>query len=55
MAVTAMPYIAYFNERRDLWMQNTGEPSVFGCNFSTQSSTSNSQQIDGFDWMAYGY
>jgi hypothetical protein len=55
MAVTAMPFIAYFNERRDLWMQNTGEPSVFGCSFSTQSSTSNSQQIDGFDWMAYGY
>ena len=55
MAVTAMPFISYFNDRRDLWMQNTGEATQYGCVFSTQSSTSNSQQIDGFDWMAYGY
>lgn len=55
MAVSAMPYITTFNNNRDLWMQNVGEPTTSGCVFATQSSTKNSQLINGFDWMAYGY
>lgn len=55
MSVTAMPFISYFSDIRDLWMQNTGEPSLTGAVFSTQAATGKQQYIDGFDWMAFGY
>lgn len=55
MSLTATPFISAFSVFRDLWLQNVGEPSKTGASFATQSSTSNSQHIDGFDWMAFGY
>lgn len=39
---------------RDLWIQIVGTPSRFGATIQTQSSTSNNNNIDGFDWTAWG-
>jgi len=50
----AMPFLNVFNNERDLWLQNVGEPTLQGATFATQSSTKNDQQLDGFDWWAWG-
>lgn len=39
---------------RDLWLQTIGNPTRFGATIQAQSSTSNNNNIDGFDWMAWG-
>lgn len=39
---------------RDLWIQIVGIPTRFGATIQTQSSTSNNNNIDGFDWTAWG-
>ncbi|MEA3389646.1 MAG: hypothetical protein U9R64_10310 [Pseudomonadota bacterium] len=39
---------------RDLWIQIVGTPTRFGATIQTQSSTSNNNNIDGFDWTAWG-
>lgn len=39
---------------RDLWIQIVGVPTRFGATIQTQSSTSNNNNIDGFDWNAWG-
>jgi hypothetical protein len=54
-SVIATPWISSFSQYRDLWLQNVGEPTLQGATFATQSSTSNAQHIDGFDWQAHGY
>lgn len=48
------PYLATYSNLRDLWLQNVGTPSRFGASVGTQSSTNNSQRLDGFDWIAFG-
>ncbi len=54
MSVSATPYIATVNTDRDLWLQNLGAPSLSGASFFTQAARSADQQIDGFDWVAFG-
>jgi hypothetical protein len=54
LTVIAIPFLSFASVTRDLWMQLLGEPSVSNATFMTQSSTKNSQQIDGFDWLAFG-
>jgi hypothetical protein len=49
-----VPFISVFSPFRDLWLQNVGEPTRFGAAVGTQSSTSNNQHLDGFDWCAFG-
>lgn len=49
-----MPQVATFSPFKDLWLQNVGEPTRFGATVGTQSSTSNNQHLDGFDWFAFG-
>jgi hypothetical protein len=49
-----VPYISTFSAFRDLWLQNVGSPTRFGVTVGTQSSTSNDQHLDGFDWIAFG-
>ena len=53
-AFVPTPYIAVFNNSRDLWIQNIGEPSRFSATVGTQAATRNDQRIDGFDWIAFG-
>lgn len=50
----ATPYITVPNYRKDLWVQNTGNPSRFGSTVYTQAATGDDQYLDGFDWMAVG-
>ena len=54
LTVVAIPFITTASVLRDLWMQLVGEPTKSRATFMTQSSTSNSQRIDGFDWIAFG-
>lgn len=49
-----VPYIVSFSAFRDLWVQNVGDPTRFGATVCTQSSTSNDQHLDGFNWVAFG-
>lgn len=49
-----IPYLDVFNNRRDLWLQNVGEPTPQGATVATQAATSNDQSLDGFDWIAFG-
>lgn len=55
VSVTGIPFISTANNFRDLWLQLAGEPTLTGAIFYTQSSTANSQSIQGFDWVAFGY
>lgn len=55
VSVTGIPFISTANNFRDLWLQLAGEPTLTGATFYTQSSTANSQSIQGFDWVAFGY
>tara|TARA_R110000868_G_scaffold111222_13_gene300476 strand:+ start:1452 stop:4127 length:2676 start_codon:yes stop_codon:yes gene_type:complete len=49
-----VPFIGTFSPFRDLWLQQLGEPTRFGASVATQSSTSNDQHLDGFNWTAWG-
>jgi hypothetical protein len=54
MSVTGTAYIDTPNSDRDLWIQNVGKPTLEGATFYCQSSTGNSQLIQGIDWFAFG-
>jgi hypothetical protein len=54
LAVGAMPFLLAFSDRRDLWMQNIGEPTTTGAVFATQAATNDDQRLDGYDWWAWG-
>ncbi|WP_143023277.1 hypothetical protein [Sphingomonas sp. NFR15] len=49
-----VPYLENFSIYRDLWLQNVGAPTRFGATVGTQAATSEDEQIDGFDWLAFG-
>lgn len=49
-----VPAINAPSNYRDLWIQIIGTPTRFGASIQTQSSTSNNNNIDGFDWTAWG-
>lgn len=49
-----VPYLTVFNNNRDLWLQVVGAKTKFGATVGTQAATSNSQHLDGFDWLAFG-
>lgn len=53
-AFSATPYLNYFNNERDLWVQIVGQPSQYGASVATQAARSNDQVLDGFDWIAFG-
>ncbi len=53
-SVTATPYLNSFSHLRDMWMQNVGAPSLTGTSFATQAARSDAQNLDGFDWVAFG-
>lgn len=55
MAVNATPYINAFSISYDLWVQNVGNPSRFGATLCTQAATRNEKNLDGIDWIAFGY
>lgn len=55
MMFNATPYLAIFNNERDLWIQNIGQTSRFGATVATQAARRDDQYLDGFDWIAFGY
>lgn len=48
------PFVTTFNTNKDLWLQNVGQPTRFGAAVATQAATGNDQNLDGFDWIAFG-
>ena len=54
LSFQATPYLAFFNNERDLWIQIIGQPSQYGANVATQAARTNDQYLDGFDWIAFG-
>nr|WP_244650006.1 DUF1983 domain-containing protein [Sphingomonas sp. CFBP 13706] len=54
LSFQATPYLNVFNNERDLWVQIIGQPSTTGANVATQAARSNDQNLDGFDWIAFG-
>lgn len=55
LCFNATPYLAVFNNERDLWIQNIGQTSRFGATVATQAARRDDQYLDGFDWIAFGY
>ncbi len=54
LSFVPVPNINAASVYRDLWLQTIGNPTRFGATIQAQSSTSNNNNIDGFDWMAWG-
>ena len=54
LSFVPVPYLAVFSNERDLWLQLVGPKQKTGVTVATQSSTANSQLINGFDWIAFG-
>lgn len=54
LCVNVTPYLNYFNNERDLWMQIIGQASPYGFTVASQAARSAAQNIDGFNWMAFG-
>lgn len=55
LSFNATPYLIYFNNERDLWIQNIGQTSRFGATVATQAARRDDQYLDGFDWFAVGF
>lgn len=54
LAVNATPYISTADDRKNMWLQNVGAPSTSGATFFTQAPAGDVQQLNGFDWIAFG-
>jgi len=54
LCVNVTPYLNFFNNERDLWMQIVGQASPYGFTVASQAARSVDQNIDGFNWMAFG-
>lgn len=52
--VNGVTYLNAYRNKADLWLQRTGEGNGSSCTVTLQSSTDDSQNCDGFDWVAYG-
>lgn len=52
--VQATPYLSYWRNKADLWMQKIQEATGSYCTLGFQSSTSNDQAAEGFDWFVIG-
>jgi hypothetical protein len=50
----ATPYLSYWRNKADLWIQKVTEGNASYCTFGFQSSTSDDQGSEGFDWLIIG-
>ena len=54
LSVGAIPRVSPYSNQKDLWLQLVNDPALQGATFGTQSSRTEDQRLDGFDWWAWG-
>lgn len=54
-SLVATAFVSFSTTKKDIWFQRAGEGTATGATVQAQSSTSDNNNCDGFDWIAYGF